>query len=235
MANQGSTRAEFKITRGATILLFLSIGLSLLYLLSPAGTRAVMLSWLGASAATGFDHGRVWTFATAPLLETQVFSLIFQAVLLWMFIPTLENWWGTKRFALFAIATAIAGTLGPALLGLVGVLPREAQVLGLDPFIHASVVAYGIIFARQPVRFFGALPMTGRQLMWGILGLAALFIALNQAWSDGVAYVCAIGVAVLLTRANPLETLRQWRRRRAKRRFGSVPKPASKDEATRWN
>lgn len=212
-------------------MLFLLIGVSLVYLLSSIPSRATMLLWLGASADTVVASGRVWTLATSPLLEPDGFALLFQGALLWMFIPTLERWWGGKRFALFVVATALAGTLGPVLLGAAGVIDAQRPVMGLDPFTHAAIVAYGIVFARQPVQFFGAIPMTGRQLMFGIIGLSLLFIVVNRAWHEGVAYVCAIAVAIVLTRANPLQRLRQWRRRRAAPALRSVPK----DESTRWN
>jgi hypothetical protein len=38
---------------------------------------------------------------------------------------------------------------------------------GLNLLIYASIVAFGIAHARQPVQFFGVLPPTGRQLMYG--------------------------------------------------------------------
>ena len=231
VSNRWSARPEFKITKGASILLFLLVGLSLVFLLSSLPSRLTMLQWLGASADTVFGAGRVWTLATSALLEPDGFALLFQGALLWMFVPTLERWWGGKRFALFVVATALAGTLGPVALGALDVLDSAKPVLGLDPFTHAAVVAYGIIFARQPVQFFGAIPMTGRQLMFGIIALSLVFIAVNRAWHEGVAYVCAIAVAVVLTRENPLQRWRQWRRKRAKPALRSVPK----DEATRWN
>ena len=43
-------------------------------------------------------------------------------------------------------------------------------IFGLSPFMYASIVAFGIVYARQPVQFFGVLPLTGRQLMYGFIG-----------------------------------------------------------------
>ncbi|MBK9071321.1 MAG: rhomboid family intramembrane serine protease [Myxococcales bacterium] len=230
MATGWSSRPEFAITRGASILLFLLIGVSLVYLLSSIPSRVTMLLWLGASADTVVASGRVWTLVTSPLLEPDGFSLLFQGALLWMFIPTLERWWGGKRFALCRChRRGRHARPGPA--GAAGLIDAHRPVMGLDPFTHAAIVAYGIVFARQPVQFFGAIPMTGRQLMLGILGLSLIFIVVNRAWHEGVAYVCAIAVAIVLTRANPLQRLRQWRRRRAAPALRSVPK----DESTRWN
>ncbi len=46
---------------------------------------------------------------------------------------------------------------------------------GLDPFITASMVAFGVVYAKQPVQFFGVLPLTGRQLMYGFIGFLVLY------------------------------------------------------------
>src|SRR5215208_4756077 len=112
-------------------------------------------------------------------------------------MPNLERWWGAPRFLRFAIYTSLAGTIAGTLFGCVVGLP--GIIVGLDPFIYSAMVAFGILYARQPVQFFGVLPLTGRQMMFGILGFAAFFVVLNEAWADGVAYAAAIGVAVMLT------------------------------------
>ena len=105
--------------------------------------------------------------------------------MMWLFVPALERWWGTPRFLRFAGYTAVTGTALGTLAGLA--LGRPAPILGLDPFIYASIVAYGIIYGKQHVQFFGVVPLTGRQLMYGIIGFVALFVLLQQDWELGAA------------------------------------------------
>jgi len=135
----------------------------------------------------------------------------------WLFLPQLERWWGTGRFLRFAAATAIAGTVAGTLFGLL-VGRAQFPILGLTSFIWAGTVAFGIVFARQAVRLFAYLPMTGRQLMYGMLAFLALYVLLQGAWELGASYVAAIGVAVLLTnqRWNPRLAWLRWKKKRAR-------------------
>src|SRR5690606_25765999 len=108
-----------------------------------------------------FERGRVWTLVTSPLIEVEFFSLLLTGLILWMFVPTLERFWGTGRFYRFVAITSVVGMLGGCLVGFA--TGRDVPISGLTPFTYASIVAFGIIYARQPVQFFGVLPLTGRQ------------------------------------------------------------------------
>jgi membrane associated rhomboid family serine protease len=214
---RGFDTSQLRITRGCLILLFLELGLSMVWLMSDKSVRLDMAHYLAATPDGVWREGKVWTLVTAPLLEIRFISLIFQVLILWMFIPTLERFWGTGRFLRFAAMTSIAGTIGGTLVGLA--LGTNVAIAGLDSFVYASIVAFGIIYARQPVQFFGVLPLTGRQLMYGILGFLLLFIVLQQAWEEGAGFASSIALTALLTsqRWNPELVWQRWRRRRARR------------------
>src|SRR5690348_6711652 len=145
--------SQLRITRGALIVAGLQLGLSLVYLLSNDAGRATLETYLVASPSQVFDHARVWTLVTSPLLEPNILTLILNLFVLWAFVPTLERFWGTPRFYRFVAITSIAGTIAGCAMGLV--TGRDAPIVGLSPFILASIVAFGVIYARQPVQFFG--------------------------------------------------------------------------------
>jgi membrane associated rhomboid family serine protease len=173
-----------------------------------------MADWLIPTSDSVWHQGKVWTLITGPLLEVRFLSLIFQGLMMWLFVPALERWWGTPRFFRFAGYTAVTGTVLGTLAGLA--TGRPAPILGLDPFIYAAIVAYGIIYGKQHVQFFGVVPMTGRQLMYGILGFVTLFVLLQQDWELGAGYAGAMGLAALLTnqRWNPRLAYLRWKKRR---------------------
>lgn len=230
--------SQLRITRGAFILLFLQLGLSMVWLLSDLGVRADIVAWLAPSSAAVFEDYKVWTLLTGPILEVDFASLLFQVLILWMFVPTLERWWGTKRFLLFALYTSLAGTIAGSVAGLLTGTPWP--ILGYDPFVYGSIVAFGILYGRQQVQFFGVLPMTGRQLMYGIIGFVTLFVVLGQRWEAGLAYAASMGLAALLTSGKwtPRLWWYKWRHRRARAkltvldggRAGRGPRNADKDE-----
>lgn len=236
---RGAQRSRFgnlRITRGALIVAGIELGLSLVFLVADRDTRALIAEWLVATPANVFEHGRVWTLATSPFLQINFIALILHMTVLWMFVPTLERFWGTARFYRFVAITSLVGAaVGCGVGYLIGDL--WTPIAGLDPFIYAAIVAFGIVYARQPVQFFGVLPLTGRQLMYGILGFLALAVVLQQHWTTGASYAAAMIAAAVMTskRWSPSLAWKRWRIARARARLtvmsgGKAKSTAPRDE-----
>jgi membrane associated rhomboid family serine protease len=236
---RGSQRSRFsslRITPGAFLVAGIELGLSLVWLVSDLETRGLIASWLGATPAAVFEHGRVWTLATGVFLETKFVALILHMAVLWMFVPTLERFWGRARFFRFFAVTALVGTaVGCGVGWALG--EGTTLVSGLDPFIYATIVAFGIVYARQPVQFFGVLPLTGRQLMYGILAFLALSVVLQRNWTNGASYAAAMLAAAIVTskRWSPWLAWKRWRIARARARLtvmsgGKARTPSARDE-----
>ncbi len=229
--------SQLRITRGALIIAGLQLGLSLVYMLVDQATKATMAEWVIASPSTVIGHGHVWTLVTSPFLEVDFFSLLLGLFMLWMFVPTLERFWGTPRFYRFVAITSIAGTVFGVVAG--QLLGRDFPILGLSPFTFAAVVAFGVIYARQPVRFFGVLPLTGRQMMYGFIGFLILFVTLQGLWEKGASYAAAMIAAAIMTSKtlSPGLAWKRWRIARARARLsvieGGAPKPPGRPGGTR--
>jgi membrane associated rhomboid family serine protease len=228
-----------QITRGAMVILGIELGLSLVYLMSNAEAQKAMADYLVATPARVFEQGRVWTLATTAFLEVDFLGLLLHAMMMWMFVPTLERFWGTPRFLrFFAITTLVGNTVGVAIGYLLGGHWHLTPINGLDPFIYSAIVAFGVVYARQPVQFFGVLPLTGRQLMYGFLGFLVLFVVLqlDSKLVEGAAFAGAMVTAALMTskRLNPGLAWNRWRIRRARAHLsvvtGGEPKPRPKDK-----
>ncbi len=228
--------SQLRITRGALVVAGLELGLSLIWLLVDNQTKAQIAEYVIATPNNVFEHGRVWTLVTSNFLEPNFIGLILHMVVLWSFVPTLERFWGTARFYRFVAVTSVVGTLaGTALGALIGHLDPTfgpEAITGLNPFIYASIVAFGIVYARQPVQFFGVLPLTGRQLMFGFMGFLALFVVLQGFWEQGAAFAAAmIGAAVMTSkRWSPGLAWRRWRIARARAKLTVVQGGKPRDE-----
>jgi membrane associated rhomboid family serine protease len=161
---QQSGFGQGKITKGCLYLLAGLVGLSFFFLLSKPEMRAEIERFTAATGESVWIDFKIWQIATSPFLEVDFVSVLFQGFMLWMFLPSLERWWGTKRFLKFAAYTSITGVVvGTLVAVLVPSIPNVSAITGLDPLIYASIVAYGTLFANEPIRFFGVIPMTGRQ------------------------------------------------------------------------
>jgi membrane associated rhomboid family serine protease len=233
MSRRRFSFSEMRITRGALWLLVAEVGVSLVFLLLNTDARLEMANWLVASDVSVWTEGKVWTLFTSPVLQPEPLSLIFHALILWMFVPTIERWWGTKRFLRFAAYTSLAGTVaGTAAAAL---LPGDGAIAGLSPFVFASIVAFGVLYSDRHVQFFGVLPMTGKQLMIGIVAFNALFVVLGRQWALGAAYAAAMALAWLLVSGKWTPKVWWLRRKQAKvRRKLKVMKGGADDPPKKW-
>jgi membrane associated rhomboid family serine protease len=228
-----------RITRGALFVLGIMLGVSLIWLMGNEEVKLGMAEWIVASPSQVFEHYRVWTLVTSPLLEIQFLSLLLTGLMMWMLVPTLERFWGTARFLRFVAITSVAGTVAGCLVGLA--LGRDAAITGLSPMIIGAVVAFGVIYARQPVQFFGVLPLSGREFMFGLLAVFALAAVLQQHWESGAAQGAAALAAAIMTskRWSPGLAWKRWRLKRARARLSVIeggtrpPKSKPRDEQ-RW-
>jgi membrane associated rhomboid family serine protease len=228
-----------RITRGALLVLGLVVALSLLWLMADVTARAKIAEYVVASPSQVFEHYRVWTLVTSPLLETNFLSLLLTGLMMWMLVPTLERFWGTPRFIRFVAITSVAGTAASCLAG--WALGTDFPMTGLAPMIIAAVVAFGVIYARQPVQFFGVLPLTGREFMYGLLAVYTLSVVLQQQWQNGAAYAAAALAAAIMTskRLSPGLAWKRWRIARARARLsvlegGAPKKPKPKTDEHRF-
>jgi membrane associated rhomboid family serine protease len=207
------------------------LAVSLVWLLCDTPTRATIAHYVVASPSQVFEHGYVWTVVTSPFFEDRFIQLLINLFVLWAFVPTLERFWGTARFYRFVAITSIAGVLAGILTGLAtGV---DAGIYGLSPMILASIVAFGVIYARQPVQFFGVLPLTGRQLMFGFLAVQGLVTLFSRQWELGASFAGACIAAAVITskRWSPSLAWKKWRIARMRRRLSVIEggaKPARK-------
>jgi membrane associated rhomboid family serine protease len=231
--------AQLRFTPGAMVIAGLNLAMSLAWLACDADTKAKIAQYVVASPSQVFEHGYVWTLFTSPFLEPRFIQLLLNLFVLWAFVPTLERFWGTPRFYRFTAITAVAGVITGLLVGLA--TGNDVPVVGLSPMILAAIVAFGVIYARQPVQFFGVLPLTGRQLMFGFLAVEALVTLFARDWVQGASFAGACIAAALITskRWSPALAWKKWRIARMRRRLSVIEggaKPARKrDEHTYLN
>ena len=202
---------QWRITRGALTLLAAELVLSIVGVFGGRSVSAWFAEWVIATPSNVFGHGRVWTLVTSPLVEPNFISLVLSVLVLWSFVPTLERFWGTPRFYRFVAVTSVIGSATGVVVG--QLLGTGAPITGLSPFVYASIVAFGIIYARQPVRLAFAVEMTGRQLMWGFVGFVVLFVVLQQFWEAGASYAGGMISAAVITskKWSPALAWKRWR------------------------
>jgi len=234
-------RIEFRrlgITRGALIVFGLQLGVSLIWMMCDPPTKLQLQEYIVASPSALFEHYRFWTILTSPLLEPSFFQLVLLGFMMFLFVPTLERFWGTARFYRFVLATSIVGVLTGVLVAKAA--GAEVAIVGLSPFVWGTVIAYGIVYARQPVQVWGVLPLTGRQMMFGFLAFLTLSVVLQQQWYQGAAYAGGMLTAAIMVskRWSPGLLYKRWKISRAKAKLsvlqGGQTGPKPKRDEQKW-
>src|SRR5262245_26896209 len=118
-------------------------------------------------------RGWVWQPLTYAFVATDPFGVIFGALILWQLGGALEQSWGTRRMALFAVGTAVLAGVLTVLLALI--VPGLQTLPYPGGFVMCSAlwVAYGLSFGSQRISFWG-LPVTGK--VFALIGVGFVFL-----------------------------------------------------------
>ena len=227
-------RLRGRLTRGAAWLVWSVAGFFLLWLFGNAAIKKIYADYLVLTPHSAFQQGHLWELVTASLIYPgNIVSLLIDGLMLFLFVPVLERWWGTRRFMTFAIATSVVGNLAAAMLG--WVIAPDLPIFGLGPFIYSSIIAFGVLFADHPVSLFGVVPIKGRSLAIGAAALMALMVLLDRKWVMGAGAFAAMGLAYVMTTGTFTPNLwwlklRKWRLRK---KFGVI-EGGKKADKQKW-
>lgn len=177
------------------------------------GAVAVRFSALGESIwsalalnpALVIEEKRVWTLVTYALLHSlgSPMHLVFNGLALYFFGPTMESRWGSRRFAVFMLVSAVVGALfvmATYLVGLGGV-----PVVGASAITVGLVVAWGFTFPDREVYFF-FFPLRGIHLVYVTIAFEVLN-ALSFSGVSASAHFGGIFVGFLYGDTSPLRRL----------------------------
>lgn len=230
-----SGRSRTRLGQGAAWVLGFEVGFYLLFLFSGPRAKEGLLAWLALTPDSVFSSFHLWKVVTAALVNTSALAVLFDALMLVFFVPTLEEFWGTRRFVKFLLATSVTGNVASALVGL-AVAPYGV-VFGLSPFLLASVAAFGVVFKNQQVQLWGVVPLRGRSVAIGTTVVLVLYVLFNGAWVEGAGFFSAMGLAWAITLGvfTPNLWWVKWRRYRLRRRYHVIDGGAEKDQPKkRW-
>ena len=222
------------LTPAVSWIIAISVGCFLVLAFVGEDTKAMLHGWLALDGAS-LARLQVWKLATTAVLVDTPLGFIFDVLMLWMFVPTFERFWGTRRFVVFFVTTLVVGNLVGALVGLL--IAPLVPILGISPFIFAAIAAYGIVFANQDVRFFGVVPIKGKHLAIGMLVFVTIVVLLEQQWVFGASVYGAMGAAYALVTGKwqPRVWWLKARRERLKRKYKVIDGGASSDKPRYMN
>lgn len=167
---------------------------------------------------------RPYQLVTGPLLQFDLLSLIFTAVLLYSIGSAVEQLWGTRRYLLLVAKASLAASLTAAVAGrLLGLawpqLLAAPVAFESAPLFMASLACFGVLLGEQQTTLFGVgQAFSVRFLSLFFLVLALVMDLLGRRYLELLAAVAAALVGYLSAAGpDPFSRLR--------RRLTRAPKP----------
>ncbi|RMF09404.1 MAG: rhomboid family intramembrane serine protease [Candidatus Neomarinimicrobiota bacterium] len=155
-----------KILIGTNLALF---GLKLL-----ASSRVDLVALFGLSPGTVWPL--VWQPVTYMFMHGNLWHVLINMLVLWMFGSELELLWGRKEFLRYYFLTGV----GSGLIWLLFNLGNPHTILiGASGAVYGILLAYGLLFPNRTVYLYFVIPIKVKWLVL-FLGVAAFFSSFNS-------------------------------------------------------
>jgi membrane associated rhomboid family serine protease len=194
-ANQWQRRLTFGGRLPWTIGLLLSLTV-ILSLVTAVGERhAGGLFELVALIPALVLRGQVWRLATWLFVEPGPWALLFAGLSLFWFGAPLTHAWGSRRFLVFYVGIMIFAAVGTCLVALFDPAVRESTYLGGWAVGVGLLVAWGLTFPTQVVRFYFLIPIRGYWIAWITVATTVVYWA-YMGWTNHLPELLAEAAAL---------------------------------------
>ncbi len=183
------------------------------------------LAWWGVQGE-GWGMFRVWQPASAFLINgPSPFSAVIDWLILFFFLPPAEQTLGKRGvFSVCAFSWLAAVLLALPLIFL-SIIQVPQPYLGLNCFLTALIVVFGLSRPRARILLFFVIPIRAAWVAWGTGFLAFLFFLYSRNLESAVALFGWGGaVAWMYAEGSPSALMRKLRMRRFVRRARPRPR-----------
>jgi membrane associated rhomboid family serine protease len=141
------------------------------------------------------DKFAIWQLVTYLFLHGDVFHILMNMIILWMFGGELERHWGTKEFTRFYFICGIGAGIVHLLVSMLVINTPMISVIGASGAIYGLLMAYGVLFPNRIITllllFVLPINIKAKYLVM-IVGLISLFHGLAST-QGGVAHFAHLG------------------------------------------
>ena len=150
----------------------------------------------GLTAPAVFTQFRIYQFFTCLFVHGDLFHLLFNMLILYIFGRELEIYWGTPFFLRYYFISGI----GAGVCSLPFIWGINAPLIGASGALFALLIAYGMLFPDRVITLllFFVIPvrMKARQMVLIFIGLE-LILLLNSGGGGGIAHFAHLGGALV--------------------------------------
>ena len=153
----------------------ISVNFAIFILQSISSSEIMFFSNFGLVPKLVWSQLKIWQPFTYMFFHGDIWHVLINMFVLWMFGSELERVWGKKNFLRFYFITGIGSGLGTMLFGLQSTIP----IVGASGAIYGVLLAYGVMFPNRTVYLYGIIPIKSIWFVIGI-GVIAFFSSFNN-------------------------------------------------------
>jgi membrane associated rhomboid family serine protease len=153
----------------------ISVNFAIFILQSISSSEIIFFSNFGLVPKLVWSQLKIWQPFTYMFFHGDIWHVLINMFVLWMFGSELERVWGKKNFLRFYFITGIGSGLGTMLFGLQSTIP----IVGASGAIYGVLLAYGVMFPNRTVYLYGIIPIKSIWFVIGI-GVIAFFSSFNN-------------------------------------------------------
>ena len=153
----------------------ISVNFAIFILQSISSSEIMFFSNFGLVPKLVWSQLKIWQPFTYMFFHGDIWHVLINMFVLWMFGSELERAWGKKNFLRFYFITGVGSGLGTMLFGLQSPIP----IVGASGAIYGVLLAYGLMFPNRTVYLYGIIPIKSIWFVIGI-GVIAFFSSFNN-------------------------------------------------------
>ena len=153
----------------------ISVNFAIFILQSISSSEIMFFSNFGLVPKLVWSQLKIWQPFTYMFFHGDIWHVLINMFVLWMFGSELERIWGKKNFLRFYFITGVGSGLGTMLFGLQSTIP----IVGASGAIYGVLLAYGVMFPNRTVYLYGIIPIKSIWFVIGI-GVIAFFSSFNN-------------------------------------------------------
>ena len=218
-----------RFTTGVKWLLIVNTAVFLLWSVGGREIQNHLLTLFGLTPELTVRNFMVWQVFTYLFLHGGIWHLIFNMLTLWMFGSPLEQDWGTRRFLKYYFICGIGAGLFDLALNILFGHWSDHTTIGASGAIYGLLLAYGVCYPEQTVLMNFLFPIKAKYMVMIYAGVELL---MSMGVNTGVSNIAhlggmVVGFVYLKSRLPGIRlklpdwrgAYRQWKLRRAKRKF----------------
>ena len=157
------------------IKLLVSVNFTIFFLQTISGKEHLLFDLFGLVPQAIWSDFMIWQPFTYLFFHGNIWHILINMFVLWMFGSELENSWGRKNFIKYYFITGIGAGMVTCLFNLQSNIP----IVGASGAVYGILLAYGLSFPNRTVYLYGLIPIKS---IWFVIaiGILAFFSSFQQ-------------------------------------------------------